>query len=109
MRELKIRAWDAHNNKMIMPGHFSLEDQKTYKISFSGMDLMQYTGLKDKNGKEIYERDIFKDDDWWVEKATVEFVNGIFGFWSDGKEEFIPLFGCKNIEVIGNIYETKEV
>jgi len=71
MREIKFRAWDERNEEMIYKP--TLFDSHNFKeklgcalelnwhiqntIGFFGA-LMQYTGLKDKNGKEIYEGDI---------------------------------------------------
>jgi hypothetical protein len=59
MREIKFRAWDGE--KMIFPS-----DPDTYskfvrgELVCPGVILMQYTGLEDKNGKEIYEGDIVR-------------------------------------------------
>ena len=76
--------------------------------------LMQFTGLKDKNGKEIYEGDIVKNKS---ELYKVKFACGAFGviniendmdaspFCSGGKWEK----WLKEIEVIGNIYENPEL
>ena len=70
--------------------------------------LMQYTGLKDKNGKEIYEGDVIKTMN--AESATVEFSNGGFKYQYD-KEGKRPLFDpiAKHSEVIGNIYDNPEL
>ncbi len=63
MRKLKFRAWDTVNKKMITP--FLILHERglsNYSEVDSFYDLMQYTGLKDKNGKEIYEGDILEEE-----------------------------------------------
>lgn len=59
MREIKFRAWDTHLNKMI-PEKDGFYLGSVYSEIMGGDEypLMQYTGLKDKNGREIYEGDI---------------------------------------------------
>lgn len=79
--------------------------------------IMQYTGLKDKNGKEIYEGDIvisannstheIKFGEWEIRMDEGENINGI-GFSFSGGEPFAESVG-KPYEIIGNIYETPEL
>lgn len=58
MREIKFRVWDIEGKKWVFPviditNNFSIDQTKKY-------DWQQYTGLKDKNGKEVFEGDIIK-------------------------------------------------
>ncbi len=66
MREIKFRAWDENLKRMFqvhtLGTKFSDTDNLRFGTSTRDFNLMQYTGLKDKNGKEIYEGDILKHD-----------------------------------------------
>jgi len=117
-REIKFRAWDKFHK--IMRNHEDINIWDRFMkddMSNQYAPLMQYTGLKDKNGKEIYEGDIieycgsqllesymavikYKDDRFvadWVDDSKL-FRKDIF-FWT--KE--------RKIQIIGNIYDNPEL
>ncbi len=116
MREIKFRAWDKEKQCMII-GHWSWYlsfDGRIWKSNVSeeekGYILMQFTGLKDKNGKEIYENDIVKEINISDGKHIREIVFEQGCFWTKGQdkrvsEAFVPL----SLEVIGNVYENPEL
>lgn len=85
-------------------------------ISFENCVLMQSTGLKDKNDKEIYEYDIVE----WEHKDTGQLVRGIIkydtelGFWGMTDARFndlkaIGYLANQQVTVLGNIYQNKEL
>lgn len=101
MREIKFRAWDDEECKMTQP--FYLGSILSERCGDNHFHPMQYTGLKDKNGKEIYEGDIINLGEKnigqveWVESRFVMVLSyATFQLSSEG-------------EVIGNIYENPEL
>jgi hypothetical protein len=105
MREIKFRAWDNENNKMIDPFLYAKENGRFIGLITDSDDLtpMQYTGLKDKNGKEIYEGDIM---DYGLGRTFyISFVGGSFVATFNERviNTMIPFY---NYSAIGNIYET---
>lgn len=104
MREIKFRAWDESQKYMAYQGTPDLETIQSFMHHFGDRLLMQYTGLKDEHGKEIYEGDIVR---LYKHIAEVIFVNGAFKFAvknSLGQDRYLSP-AQKFCEVIGNIYE----
>jgi len=118
MREFKFRAWSAPQQLMKYFGFGSVDgnfiygnynDDTSIDLEDDGVAVMQFTGLKDKNGKEIYEGDMLRfliDDQ--TEDGVVRFSAG--GFWTsqlEGHAEELLSEELEELEglVIGNIHE----
>lgn len=108
MRTIKFRAWDKKSEKMIDYLSFGNKGQTLLNLGlYEERDLvpMQFTGLLDKNGKEIYEGDVVKrnfQDYLRGRNRLVEWTNsGGRNGWNIGQGKYW--------EVIGNIYENPEL
>lgn len=108
-REIKFRAWDENQKYMAYQGTNDLETIQSFMHHFGDKELMESTGLFDKNGKEIFEKDIIVDDDGY--KCDVRFFNGRFIPLVYVKEGYncIDKYDPKMFEVIGNVYENGDV
>ena len=129
MREIKFRAWDKKEKKWLSfdegdpignDGSLTESGYWTFIFDFDEdrVALMQYTGLKDKNGKEIYEGDIvnwtswkigFKHIDGSEVKLTPKVVQWVDGAWKLEEDSPWNLSIYDNVEVIGNIYENGDL
>jgi len=126
-REIKFRAWNTRLKEMLevvrlIWGKRGLESYCQKKFGFCGevdeVELMQFTGLKDKNGKEIFEGDIVKRTwrlSYWESPTIETFVVGSKDCpfndykWINEFEEDDYKILDKFVEVIGNIYENPEL
>lgn len=121
----KFRAWDKENDRMIYPSTegvcFELDDDGINILDVSGdypedhtfpaIDsfLMQSTGLKDKNGVEIFEGDVVE---WLGHRGIVEFVLNNQQTMIIGASGYITYLDYStdfNTEVIGNIHENPKI
>ena len=115
MREIKFRAWDKEENRWLTPDEF--QDWLTFarnldsgsiqgepvriEIDRNDVGLVQFTDLKDKNGKEIYEGDIIGEKEVYFDKKTASF---------DLKGSNLRLWASAGInEIQGNVYENPEL
>lgn len=117
MRQIKFRAWDTETKEM----SYDFLNKNWLKVCIESpyVELMQWTGLTDRNGKEIYEGDIVKvtnDTDEVNEFnsdtgiGAIEWFNG-YGFWNITKIEnsLGALIKVGYVEVIGSIFENPEL
>lgn len=120
MREIKFRAWSKVSNMFLDITGFETEKGRVYGLFHDGdyigydkedIHLMQYTGLKDKNGKEIYEGDILEFSGNVVALGIVKYNENFATFQAcNGNSGW--LFGNENgtnIEILGNSYENPEL
>lgn len=130
MREIKFRVWDKVNNKMIPASDAPWIEASIGKkfinlltVSFldgekKGLIPQQFTGLKDKNGREIYEGDILKYSKSYDESMggqltddldEVLFGNGSFRLGNYPLDDYIEEKDIVELEIIGNIFENKGI
>ncbi len=126
MREIKFRVWCKEYeqfiqfNKMGFLEDGSLwyvqgvdEDEKEtdppYFENQNDWELMQYTGLKDKNGVEIYEGDMYHHGEPRITYTVVWVDSGLKGKQNSSTSYAGLESWCDQIEVIGNIYENPEL
>ncbi len=135
-RELKFRVWDKIDKKFVtlniggFRGDYSFDDyfDDTFNDPISRYSIQQFTGLKDKNGREIYEGDILKEHyfDDWGDKEGFEYIGVVRhrSYSTDAGNQFSGFVTYPNLnensgytgnpikvdcEIVGNIFENTDL
>ena len=121
MRDIRFRAWVSQRAEMRFVTRIDfawknisldLRSGQRRRFEWHEVELMQYTGLHDKNGKEIYEGDIVRYHYYDKPENSIE-DEVIFDFGMFGVEgcaiNLSHVYIVKTLEVIGNIYENPEL
>ena len=116
-REIKFRAWDKHHNSMeYINDLYWFEENGIHDFNDDNYIFMQNTGLKDKNGKEIYDSDIVKVT-WGSGKIVfyeVKYCGSLgYHYLRDTKnkedDDIICIYDYSQMDVIGNVFDNLEL
>ena len=116
-REIKFRAWDKHHNSMeYINDLYWFEENGIHDFNDDNYIFMQNTGLKDKNGKEIYDSDIVKVT-WGSGKIVfyeVKYCGSLgYHYLRDTKnkedDDIICIYDYSQMSVIGNVFDNPEL
>ena len=119
MREIKFRAIRKTDNKIFEVMSLDIaeeeimswdeEESNIIYIPFDKIELMQYAGLKDKNGVEIYEGNIVRKSSGAVGQVVYLKATAGYKLFNHGQVFDIFESDARYLEIIGNIYENQEL
>ena len=108
MREIKFRMWDGHRWNYFALNNIAIYIDLFQKHLLNGDEPYLYTGLHDKNGKEIYERNILQiwmEGDKQIRPYVIESLRSFYADL-DTTDSYMRI---SDFELIGNIYENAEL
>ena len=116
-REIKFRAWDKHHNSMeYINDLYWFEENGIHDFNDDNYIFMQNTGLKDKNGKEIYDSDIVKVTlgSGKIVFYEVKYCGSLgYHYLRDTKnkedDDIICIYDYSQMDVIGNVFNNPEL
>ena len=113
MREIEFRVWSKSYKEIVkvdLLGKNKVLSSRTW-FDFNDIELMQYTGLKDKNGVKIFEGDIVKFTTGpFTSIGIVKFYDGMFVVEDIEDDECTEILCyCDELEVLGNCWENPEL
>lgn len=117
-REIKFRAWDTVLKEMLEVTHWTIPYSMSTKSGKRRLDnavLMQFTGLLDKNGKEIYEGDVvqWREANGRLKTEKVVWEEELIAYVTRDEVDFVNTYlgGTQrnHLEVIGNIWENPDL
>lgn len=105
MRTIKFRGWDTEDQVMV----YKINSLRLFdgELKPDEYILMQFTGLKDLEGKDIYEGDIVKFQDW--KPKEVSWLDKVAGYELKGILLWLSQNDAEKMKVIGNIHENPEL
>ena len=123
MREIKFRAWDKENKAFMPSEGYAICDGDVMGLRYGNemedvltdqIELMQYTGLKNMNGVDIYERDIVKSNYKYAQPKISQIIMEDGNSYIAGEDlatgnEMLVSDHVDEIEVIGNIHANPEL
>lgn len=119
MRETKFQVWDSNKHKMWVVGGIVFNKGKIVEIDSDDGELIcyevpayvqlrEFTGLNDKNGKEIYDRSIVRDGKGRVLEVFWNDL-GAGGWWFSEDNEHVKEINLTGLELIGSVFENPEL